>query len=71
MIHNILYYVNHVFYSIVTSGIIDILGVSIEKNTLFRGLHEHIILSMTAALLLPGLRFEIQDDSSFFLNFEP
>ena len=36
MIHNILYYVNHMVYSIVTSGIIDILGVTIEKNTRFR-----------------------------------
>ena len=59
------------FFSLVALGIIDILGVTIEKNTLFRGLHELINLSKTAALLLPGLRFEIQDDSSFFLNFEP
>ena len=37
IIHNILYYVNFVFYSIVTSGILDILGVTIEKNARFRG----------------------------------
>ena len=71
MIHNILYILNHVFYSIVTSGIIDTLGMTIEKKHAVQGLHEHIILSMSAALLLPGLRFEIQDDPSFFLNFEP
>ena len=64
MIHYLLYYVNHVFYSMVTSGILDILGVTIEKNTQFMGSHEHIIVnpyipSMTAALLLPGLRDQI------------
>ena len=59
MIHYILYYVNHVYYSIVTSGILDILGVTIEKNTQFMGSHEHIMTSMTAALLLSGLRDQI------------
>ena len=42
------------FYSIVTSGIIDILGATIEKNTWFRGSHKYIIASKASALLLPG-----------------
>ena len=40
-------------------GIADILEVTVEKNTGFRGSHEHIIASQAAALLLTGLRFKI------------